>query len=523
MIGTTGERSVRTSGARTSDERAHETDGLRPPERQRGLLSFLTWPVLLAQASVAEAAFGERATSLHPEEEQSDAAAARFDARDPASADDQLPGALAGSIGRDELTGALEGPASPGFEEDFARVDGPEADGGEHAASLALRSADAPEAQGGGGGGGGSSSSRSSDPRSASTEAHAPGDNAHPAAPAAAIAHGPTVSFVDAVQPGDTVQGLLQAVHPAHASVGETLTGVVDAGLGTVAAVGQSVLPVVTDVAGAAADLVDVALQPVGSALDIVAPVVDSVAPIVAGVAGVATDVVDVALQPIGSTLEIVQPVVTELAATVTDIAEPVVDVIPPVIKSVPPTIMDLAGISAEDIATVVEGAPPIVAGIADAATDAGEPLVTPTLDTLQSIGGDSPSSDSLDAGSIGTLGGALASGGVIVIDDGAPPAERASAGDGRYTDFDLALRDLTLGGRPTKPADGRTNDDTLDAADAPPGSRDEANDKANDGTSEAAGTPPPGEQKIGDDVGTAGGSTHSVDEVALRADDHLL
>ena len=639
MIGATGERSAKTPGARTSDERAHETAELRPPERQRGLLSFLTWPVLLAQASVAEAALGDKAASLHSEEQQSDAAAASLDARNPAPADHHLPGAPAGSLGRDELSDALEGPALPGFQEDFARVDGPEADGGEHAASLARRSADDPEAQGGGGGGGGGSS-RPADPRSASAEAQASGDEAHAAA-VAARALGPAVSFDDAVQPGDIAWATLQAGPPAPASVGETLiggtlTGVVDTGLGTVATVGHGVSPVVTDVAGVAADLVDVALQPVGPVLDVVAPVdsvapivtgvagvatdvvgvalqpvgpvldvvapvVNSVAPIVTGVAAIATDVVDDALQPVGSTLETVQPVVAGLAATVTEIAEPLVDVIPPVVESVPAivtdvagvatgvvddalqpvgsaletvpvmvesvpsTIMDLAaaatdlgdaasqpvepvlsdvpsvvsdlsetatgiaGISAEDITTVVDTAP---------ATDTGEPLVTTALDSVRRIGGDSPSDadadpsaagdepDAPDAGSVGTLGGALASGGVIVIDGGAPPTERTSTDDGGYTDFDLALRDLTLAGQGTKSADGRANDDTSATADASTGSRDEANDKADDEASEAAGPLSPDEHDSGDTVGTdtlLGGVTHAVDEIALRGDHHLL
>ena len=97
MIGGAGERSARTSG-----EPARETAELRPPERQRGLLSFLTWPVLLAQASLAEAAFGDTTASLRAEEEEREAAAARSDApRTPAPSDDQ-PGPAAGSaIGRE--------------------------------------------------------------------------------------------------------------------------------------------------------------------------------------------------------------------------------------------------------------------------------------------------------------------------------------------------------------------------------------------------------------------------------------
>jgi hypothetical protein len=535
MIGTTGERSARTPGARTSDERAHETDELRPPERQRGLLSFLTWPVLLAQASVAEAAFGDKTASLRPEEEQGEAAA-RSDVRDPASPDDQLPGALAGSLGRDEPTDALEGPALPGFEEDFARVDGTEAYGGEPAASPARPSAGDPEAQGGGGGGGGGSAmSRSPDPRSASTETHAPGDNAHPVALEAAGALGPTVGFTDAVQPG---QALHQVVQPAHALVGETLTGVVDAGLGTIAAVGQSaqpvvtgvtgvaeelvdvalqpvgpvldvvapvvdsVAPIVTGVAGVATDVVDVALQPVGPVLDVVAPVVDSVAPIVTGVAGVATDVVDVAVQPIGSTLETVQPVVADLSGAAADAAsqpiEPVLSDVQSVVPDLAETTTGIAGLSAEDIATVVESAP-IVAEIADAATDSAN------------------GPDAVDAGSsvIGTLDGALASGGVIELDGGADLSERASADNGGLTDFDLAVRDLTPANQDTKSTDGGTNDHTSEPAGATQASHDGAND--------GAGAPSPDEHEM---VGTdplLGGLTQSVDEVALRGDHHLL
>jgi hypothetical protein len=117
-----------------------------------------------------------------------------------------------------------------------------------------------------------------------------------------------------------------------------------------------------------------------------------------------------------------------------------------------------------------------------------------------------------------GTLGGALASGGVIEIDGGAPPPERASADDGRYTDVDLALRDLTLADHGTKPADGRTNDRANEAADAPHG--------AHDKTGDAAGPPSAREPDVADKLGTAtllSGLTDSVDEIVLRGDHHLL
>ena len=150
MIGGAGERSARTSG-----ERARETAELRPPERQRGLLSFLTWPVLLAQASLAEAALGDTTASLRAEEEEREAAAARSDApRPPAPSDDQ-PGPAAGSaIGR-EVIDAPEEPAILGGEQDFARVKGAEADGEAQAMAATRRSESDPQAGGGGGGGGG--------------------------------------------------------------------------------------------------------------------------------------------------------------------------------------------------------------------------------------------------------------------------------------------------------------------------------------------------------------------------------
>ena len=125
-------------------------------------------------------------------------------------------------------------------------------------------------------------------------------------------------------------------------------------------------------------------------------------------------------------------------------------------------------------------------------------------------------SDDGLDV--IGTLGGALASGGVIEIDGGAPPRERASADDSRYSDVDLALRDVTLGQQDTKPADGRSNDRTVETADAPYGSHDK--------TGDSAGPPSSREPDGADKLGTAtllGGLTNSVDEIVLRGDHHLL
>ena len=323
MIGGAGERSARTSG-----ERARETAELRPPERQRGLLSFLTWPVLLAQASLAEAALGDTTASLRAEEEEREAAAARSDApRPPASSDDQ-PGPAAGSaIGR-EVIDAPEEPAVLGGEQDFARVEGAEADGEAQAMAATRRSESDPQAGGGGGGGGGSASARSPDARA---EPRAPRDDAPSVAAAdAAKGQGPVgpVGHDQPVPPGAHPGGMPVGEAPAdapqpvasasgesaqpspiasqslaspssaasapaaqpNADIGETLIGkpltsVADTGLGTVAAVVESVPPVVTGVSGAAADLVEAALQPAGAVLDVMAPVVDGVVPIVTEVA----------------------------------------------------------------------------------------------------------------------------------------------------------------------------------------------------------------------------------------------
>jgi hypothetical protein len=279
----------------------------------------------------------------------------------------------------------------------------------------------------------------------------------------------------------------------------------------------ESVPAIVTDVADIATGVVDAALQPVGSVLETLPPVVESVPPMIMDLAEAATDLGDVAFRPVESALAGVQPPVPGIAETAADIA----------------------GIAAEDIATVVESVPPIVTDVAGAAADAGKTLVATALDSAR-IGGDGPaeadaagdaavargakdlgselmaSNDGLDV--IGTLGGALASGGVIVIDGGAPPPERASADDGRYTDVDLALRDLTLGDQGKKPADGRTNDHAVETADAPHGSHDK--------TGEAAGPPSAREHDVADKLGTAtlfGGLTDSVDEIVLRGDHHLL
>jgi hypothetical protein len=657
MIGGAGERSARTSG-----ELARETAELRPPERQRGLLSFLTWPILLAQASLAEAALGDTTASLRAEEEEREAAAARSDApRPPAPSDDQPSPAAGSAIGR-EVIDAPEEPAVPGAEQDFARVKGAEADGEAQTVAATRRSESDPQAGGGGGGGGGSASARSPDARA---EPRAPRDDAPAvAAPDAMKGQGPAgpVGHDQPVPPGEHPGGMPVGEAPVDASqpvasasgesaqpssiasqslaspssaasapaaqpseeVGETLignplTGVADTGLGTVAAVVESVPPVVTGVSGAAADLVEAALQPAGAVLDVMAPVVDGVVPIVTDVvdgvlqpvgstletlppvvarlgatvtevvdavppvvesvpsivtdvADVARGVVDVALEPVGSALELVPPVVESVPAIVTDVAdiasdvvdvalqpvESVLETLSPVVESLPPLIMDLAeaatdlgdvprlaetaadiaGIAAEDIATLVESVSPVVTDVAGAATDAGKTLVATALDSVR-IGGDAradadaagdtsvardakdlrsklmDSDDGLDV--IGTLGGALASGGVIVI-DGAPPPARASADDGRYTDVDLALRDLALDEQRTKPADGRTNDRAVETADAPHGSHDK--------TGESAGPPSAREHDGADKLGTAtllGGLTDSVDEIVLRGDHHLL
>ena len=172
-------------------------------------------------------------------------------------------------------------------------------------------------------------------------------------------------------------------------------------------------------------------------------------------------------------------------------------------------TAADIAGIAAEDIATLVESVPPIVTDVAGTAST----LARDAKDLGSAL---MDSDDGLDV--IGTLGGALASGGVIVIDGGAPPPARASADDGRYTDVDLALRDLALDEQRTKPADGRTNDRAVETADAPHGSHDK--------TGDAAGPPSAREHDGADKLGTAtllGGLTDLVDEIVLRGDHHLL
>jgi len=330
--------------------------------------------------------------------------------------------------------------------------------------------------------------------------------------------------------------------------VADIASGVVDVAL----------QPIGTLVAGLAAttDVVGVTTA-VGSALEMVPPVVESVPAIVTDVADVATGMVDVALQPVGSTLEMVPsvvesvpPMIMDLAEAATDLGEDLGDVavqpvesalagVQPLVSGLAETAADIAGIAAEDIATLVESVPPIVTDVAGAATDAGKTLVANPLDSAQ-IGGDDradadaagdtalapsakdlgselmDSDDGLDV--IGTLGGALASGGVIVIDGGASPPERASADDGRYTDVDLALRDPALGDQGTKPADERTNDRAVETADAPHGSHDK--------TGEAAGPPSAREHDVADKLGTAtlfGGLTDSVDEIVLRGDHHLL
>jgi hypothetical protein len=434
--------SSNATGGLVSEER-HGTPveaATRSPEKQRGLLSFLTWPFVLAQVFAVAELLAARSASAHENEESAgpskpavaEDSAAPLEAilnpaeRSLARADEEPEDRSSGALVDGSLGNAAAEPEAPESDGEGGTVAG-------RAGALGIG--------GGGSGGGGGRVSGSDDADEASLarghsirpdradEDRTDDVNADGMAPSDFFGSAPIpwADFADdrlGPEWDASAPPFLEALPPLSDAIEfgpEVVIG--NIGTGPLAKPTEAVFTAATNAAGDVLETVEpiiAAVGPVateattvvGEAADAVEPVVDAVGPLataagnvvgetvepvtdaVSPVLNAATEVVGDAVRAVESVVDAVGPVLTAATNVVGDAVrtvEPVVDAVGPVLSAA----TDVVGDAVRTVEPVVDAVGPVLTAATDVVGDvveAVEPVVaavSPALTAATDVVGD--------------------------------------------------------------------------------------------------------------------------------------
>lgn len=448
-----------------------------PPERQRGLFNFLTWPFFLAQLFAAEEFFGGMfRPALAQGEEQAKTARQQEDADK--GYDTELNGPA------QKLGGAEDGVADPATDAMAGLTDAQFDASGDPAKPD--ESNDGQQA----------SAAGNSDASSSGSSGVAPVSPAHFGAGLDSVAAAGSGTSPLLLSPNDASGDLARLLEASPTLIGTPNVSLVEA-----------IRPLVGEMTEAVTDLPADLLQQTTPVFELVDPIINTATDAVTDVAGIAVNIAEPVLQVVRPALDVATDAVSDIADVALNTAAPVIGAAQPVLHATTDAFAHVARDAFETADSTIDTIHP--------ALSATEALIDVAGDVAENVGvvaeaGSSPLHAAVSVTSeLAIL--PLASGGIIAFDDERAVPKHDLFEGGRYTDYGLALR--------TEAAEnlGPIGQEIDSAGDFSPGqgrhadtTQDRELEKDGDGASPAA-TP------------VAADLTGATDDIAIRASDELL